>query len=87
MATTKIRTDVIISVTPRLVKVVEPPAEDVLTFWSGTALSFEAGPVAVPAALVPPEPPRPAVPLRVPPPAPGAPGVPTPPGQPEEPGG
>ncbi|MGH7408817.1 MAG: secretin N-terminal domain-containing protein [Candidatus Methylomirabilales bacterium] len=93
VATTTIRTDVIISVTPRLVKVVEPPAEDVLTFWSGTALSFEAGPVAAPAALVPPEPPRPAVPLRVPPPAPpapgapGVPGVPTPPGEPEEPGG
>ncbi len=93
VATTTIRTDVIISVTPRLVKVVEPPAEDVLTFWSGTALSFEAGPVAAPAALVPPELPRPAVPPRVPPPAPpapgapGVPGVPTPPGQPEEPGG
>ena len=82
VATTKIRTDVIISVTPRLVKVVEPPAEDVLTFWSGTAMSFEAGPVAAPAALIPPEPPRPAVPPRVPPPAPPAPGAPGVPGVP-----
>jgi general secretion pathway protein D len=87
VATTKIRTDVIISVTPRLVKVVEPAAEDVQTFWSGTAMSFEAGPVAAPAALIPPEPPRPLVPPRVGPPAPGVPGVPgvpTPPGPPEE---
>ena len=98
VATTKIRTDVIISITPRLVKVVEPPAEDVLTFWSGTAMSFEAGPVAAPAALIPPEPPRPAVSPRVtpPPPGPRAPGVPalpgvpgspTPPTETEEPGG
>ncbi|MBI3002903.1 MAG: type II and III secretion system protein [candidate division NC10 bacterium] len=85
VATTKIRTDVIISVTPRLVKVVEPPAEDILTFSSGTAMSFEAGPVAVPAALIPPEPPRPGVPPRVIPPAPpvpGAPGAPAVPGVP-----
>jgi general secretion pathway protein D len=90
VATTRTRTDVIISVTPRLVKVVEPPADDVLTFWSGTAQSFEAGPVAAPAALISPEAPRPVVSPRVIPPTPtapgvpGVPGVPTPPGQPEE---
>jgi general secretion pathway protein D len=83
-ASVTIRDDIIISLTPRLVKVVEPAAEDVQTFWSGTALSFEAGPVAVPAALVPPRAPPPAPPA---PGAPGVPGVPTPPGQPEEPGG
>ncbi len=82
VATTKIRTDVIISVTPRLVKVVEPPAEDVLTFWSGTAMSFEAGPVAAPAALIPPESPRLPVPPRVTPPTPPSPGIPGVPGAP-----
>ena len=89
-ASVTIRDDIIISLTPRLVKAVEPPAGDIITFWSGTALSFEAGPVAAPAALIQPEPPRPAAPPRVTPPAPpapggpGVPGLPTPPEPPEE---
>jgi general secretion pathway protein D len=88
-ASVTIRDDIIISLTPRLVKVVEPAAEDLITFWSGTAQSFEAGPVAAPAVLIQPEAPRPVVPPRVPsptPPAPGVPGVPGAPGVPGVPG-
>ncbi|MFQ5839636.1 MAG: secretin N-terminal domain-containing protein, partial [Candidatus Methylomirabilales bacterium] len=37
----KVRRDVVISLTPRLVKVIEQPAPSVTTFWSGTGRSFE----------------------------------------------
>jgi general secretion pathway protein D len=72
------RTDVLISLTPRIVKILERPDPDIETFVSGTADSFGG---AAPAVPVPVAPPRPATPA---PGAPGggAPGAPTGPGAP-----
>jgi general secretion pathway protein D len=67
------RTDVLISLTPRIVKVLERPAPDVESFPSGTAESFgpsaPAGPVAPPPAPTPaPRPPAaPGAPAQGPP--------------------
>ena len=74
-AETLSRTDVLISLTPRIVKTMRRPEADIESFASGTADSF--GPAA-PAIPTPVAPPRPAVPAPQPtPPAPGgAPGVP-----------
>ncbi len=44
--TEKVRTDVLISITLRVVKRFEPPHPEVSTFWAGTGQSFEGGPVA-----------------------------------------
>lgn len=79
-AETLSRTDVLISLTPRIVKTMRKPEADVESFASGTADSF--GPAA-PIIPTPVAPPRPAVPTPQPTPAPpggaapgGAPGVP-----------
>ncbi len=53
----KVRRDVIISLTPRIVKKVEPPKPGVATFWAGTGQSFEGGPLAPVSAPAPPSPP------------------------------
>ncbi|HSB67919.1 MAG TPA: tetratricopeptide repeat protein [Candidatus Methylomirabilis sp.] len=69
------RTDVLISLTPRLVKTLERPGPDVERFSSGTAESFGAGGAGV--SLPPPvAAPTPAPPPVVPTPPPGAPGAP-----------
>ncbi len=73
------RTDVLISITPRIVKVLERPAADIESFPSGTAESF--GPPApiptfappVPAPTPAPPAPRPPVPQPTLPQSPGAP--------------
>lgn len=44
--TEKVRTDVLISLSLRVVKRLEPPHPAVSTFWAGTGQSFEGGPVA-----------------------------------------
>ena len=41
-----VRRDILISITLRVVKRVEPPHPEVSTFWAGTGQSFEGGPVA-----------------------------------------
>ena len=56
--TEKVRTDVLISITLRVVKRFEPPHPEVSTFWAGTGQSFEGGPVAP--ARAPARRPRPA---------------------------
>ena len=56
--TEKVRTDVLISITLRVVKRFEPPHREVSTFWAGTGQSFEGGPVAP--ARAPARRPRPA---------------------------
>ena len=56
--TEKVRTDVLISITLRVVKRLEPPHPEVSTFWAGTGQSFEGGPVAP--ARAPARRPRPA---------------------------
>lgn len=70
----KVRRDIVISLTPRLVKIIEMPAPAVAGFWSGTAESFgpalPALPVSAPTPAVPPVPPA------VQPPAPPPPGTP-----------
>jgi general secretion pathway protein D len=71
------RTDVLISLTPRIVKVMERPDPEIESFASGTADSF--GPAA-PAIPTPVAPPRPVTPGVQPPGAPGTPGVPAAPG-------
>ena len=59
------RTDVLISLTPRIVKVLERPEPDLETFHSGTAESFgPAAPAAPPVAPAPPSPPPSAPPAR-----------------------
>jgi len=59
----KVRRDVIISLTLRLVKRLEPPRPEVATFSAGTGQSFEGGPLApVSAPAPPPPPPSPARP-------------------------
>ena len=58
----KVRRDVIISLTLRLVKKVEPPRPEVATFSAGTGQSFEGGPLAPVSAPAPPPPPSPARP-------------------------
>jgi general secretion pathway protein D len=73
------RTDVLVAVTPRLVKVIERPPSEVEKFFSGTAEAFGG----VGAAPLPPLPPTPAPTPPTPPRAPGAPG---PPGVPPFPG-
>ncbi|MFQ5801931.1 MAG: secretin N-terminal domain-containing protein [Candidatus Methylomirabilales bacterium] len=55
-----VRQDIIISITPRVVKRVEPPHPEAATFWAGTGQSFEGGPVAPVSA--PARRPRPAAP-------------------------
>lgn len=79
--TQRTRTDVIISLTPRVVKALERPDPDVEAFLSGTADSF--GPPA-PAAIAPPTP-GPTAPAPVRP--GGLPGSPTPPTAPRPGGG
>jgi len=81
------RTDVLISITPRLVKVLDRPEADIELFPSGTADSFggAAPGVAIPSgpAVMPPTPgaaPRPTTPPAVAP--PGGPPIITPPGGP-----
>lgn len=73
------RTDVLISLTPRIVKVLERPDPEIESFASGTADSF--GPAA-PALPAPVAPPRPVTPGVQPPTAPGggAPSAPIAPG-------
>jgi general secretion pathway protein D len=44
--TEMVRTDVLISLSLRVVKRFEPPHPEVSTFWAGTGQSFEGGPVA-----------------------------------------
>ncbi|MFQ5883147.1 MAG: secretin N-terminal domain-containing protein [Candidatus Methylomirabilales bacterium] len=44
--TEKVRRDLIISITLRVVKRLEPPHPDASTFWAGTGQSFEGGPVS-----------------------------------------
>jgi general secretion pathway protein D len=58
----KVRRDVIISLTLRLVKRVEPPRPEAATFSAGTGQSFEGGPLAPVSAPAPPPPPSPARP-------------------------
>jgi len=70
------RTDVLISLTPRIVKILERPDPDIESFASGTADSF--GP-AGPAIPTPVAPPRPTAPTVQPPAAPGG-GTPAVPG-------
>ena len=41
----KVRRDIILSITPRIVTRVQPPAPGAATFWAGTGQSFEAGPI------------------------------------------
>ena len=81
------RTDVMISLTPRIVKIMERPDPEIETFLSGTADSFgPSGPIVGGAPVVPP---RPVVPTPPPPQQqpggglpggglPGAPGAPAP---------
>jgi general secretion pathway protein D len=77
---TQTRTDVLISLTPRLVKILDRPAADVELFSSGTADSFGAPVPAVgPPTLAPPAVPRPTAPPGGAP--PGGPAI-TPPGGP-----
>jgi len=64
------RTDVLISLTPRIVKILERPDPDIESFASGTADSFGPAAPAMPAPVV--TSPRPAAPG---PQAPGAPGT------------
>ncbi len=61
------RTDVLISLTPRIVKILERPDPEIESFVSGTADSFGGAAPAVPVPA-PVAPPRPATP------GPGAPG-------------
>jgi general secretion pathway protein D len=88
------RTDVLISITPRIVKILERPVPDIESFPSGTAESF--GPPAPIPVITPPAPaptppaPRPVVPQPSPPPGPGTsptPGTPLSPGAPQGVGG
>jgi general secretion pathway protein D len=79
---TQTRTDVLISITPRLVKILDRPEADVESFSSGTADSFGAPAPGLP-AVSPPTPaaaPRPTTPPAVAP--PGGPPIITPPGGP-----
>ena len=77
---TQTRTDVLISLTPRLVKILDRPEADVELFSSGTADSFGAPvPAFAPPALAPPGVPRPTAPPGGAP--PGGPAI-TPPGGP-----
>jgi general secretion pathway protein D len=64
------RTDVLISLTPRIVKILERPDPDIESFASGTADSFGPAAPAIPTPVLPPRPATPA--------APGG-GTPTPP--------
>jgi general secretion pathway protein D len=80
------RTDVLISLTPRLVKTLERPTADIERFSSGTAESFGAagGAIVAPPAFTPQPSPAPTPGAPVPP-TPGAPGA--PPGAPVPPPG
>jgi len=62
------RTDVLISLTPRIVKVMERPDPDIESFASGTADSFGPAQPVIPTPMAPP---RPAAPAGPPPAAPG----------------
>ncbi len=68
--TTKTRTDVLISLTPRIVKAMELPRPEVESFFSGTSEGFvPEAPVSLPApprppAVAPPPPPPPRPPQR-----------------------
>jgi len=73
----KQRTDVLISITPRIVKMLDRPDPDIETFLSGTADSFGPSAPALPAMPTPPPPPRPATPGGAPTPSPPA-GTPAP---------
>ncbi len=89
--TDQTRTDVLISITPRIVKILERPVPDIESFPSGTAESF--GPPAPIPVITPPAPaptppaPRPVVPQPSPPPGPGTPQTPGTPVSPGVPGG
>jgi general secretion pathway protein D len=79
---TQTRTDVLISLTPRIVKILDRPEAEVESFSSGTADSFGAPAPGLP-AVSPPAPavaPRPTTPPAVAP--PGGPPIITPPGGP-----
>jgi general secretion pathway protein D len=68
------RTDVLISLTPRIVKIMERPDPEIETFLSGTADSFgPAAPIVGGAPIVPP---RPAIPVPQQQPGGGLPGAP-----------
>jgi general secretion pathway protein D len=64
------RTDVLISLTPRIVKIMERPGPEIESFSSGTADSFGPAAPALPTPI-PVAPPRPATPGGQTPPAPG----------------
>jgi general secretion pathway protein D len=64
------RTDVLISLTPRIVKIMERPDPEIESFASGTADSFGPAAPALPTPI-PVAPPRPATPGGQTPPAPG----------------
>jgi general secretion pathway protein D len=64
------RTDVLISLTPRIVKIMERPDPEIESFASGTADSFGPAAPALPTPM-PVAPPRPATPGGQTPPAPG----------------
>ncbi|MBI5167312.1 MAG: tetratricopeptide repeat protein [candidate division NC10 bacterium] len=70
---TRIQRDIIISLTPRLVKTIERPESGIESFWSGTGEAFTPEPpIAIP-------PPTPGVPPPTPPPTPVRPPGPMPP--------
>ncbi len=60
----KVRRDIIISLTPRIVKRIEAPTPGAATFWAGTGQSFEAGPMAPVSVPAPPPAPPPTPPAR-----------------------
>ena len=68
------RTDVMISLTPRIVKTMNRPDADIETFTSGTADSFGPAAPSAPGGVV--APPRPALPTPQPSGQPGGPGAP-----------
>jgi general secretion pathway protein D len=76
--TDKDRKDVLVAITPRLVKTVERPRQDVEQFASGTGDAFGPAPLGVP-AIPPPRVPPAAPPPGVTPPAPAPPPVGPPP--------
>jgi general secretion pathway protein D len=68
------RTDVLISLTPRIVKILERPDPDIESFASGTADSFGPAAPAIPTPVLPPRPATPAAPGGGTPTAPTGPG-------------
>ena len=64
--TDKNRTDVLVAITPRLVKTVERPAPDIERFFSGTGEAFGPAGPAPPLPVAPPRPPAPPAPPALP---------------------